>query len=38
MSQNNLTDKLLQAEGLLVQGQAEQAVEAPSRLAEDDEE
>ncbi|MBQ6523338.1 MAG: hypothetical protein IJI12_01615 [Atopobiaceae bacterium] len=38
MSQNNLTDKLLQAEGLLVQGQAEQAVELLSRLAEDAEE
>ena len=38
MSQNNLTDRLLQAEGLLMQGQPELAVELLSRLAEDAEE
>jgi tetratricopeptide (TPR) repeat protein len=38
MSQNNLTDKLMQAEGLLMQGQPELAVELLSRLAEDAEE
>ena len=38
MSQNNLSDELLRAEGLLVQGQDELALELLARLAEDAEE
>lgn len=38
MSQNNLSDELLRAEGLLVQGQAELALDLLARLAEDAEE
>lgn len=38
MSQNNLSDELMRAEGLLVQGEAESALELLSRLAEDAEE
>ena len=38
MAQTNLSDELLRAEGLLVQGQAEAALELLSRLAEDAEE
>ncbi|MBP3893929.1 MAG: hypothetical protein J6D34_07815 [Atopobiaceae bacterium] len=38
MSQNNLSDELLRAEGLLVQGEAELALDLLARLAEDAEE
>lgn len=38
MTQNNLSDELMRAEGLLVQGEAEGALELLARLAEDAEE
>ncbi len=38
MSQNNLSDELMRAEGLLLQGQSEAALELLARLAEDAEE
>ena len=38
MANTNLSDELLRAEGLLVQGQEERALELLARLAEDAEE